>query len=623
MKRPGHALGKIGYGFLFVLVLPVLLWVWALYTEPIVSYPAVQAPLAGLLLLSGGTALSVWGMFALIVWGKGLPMNAYPPRRLVQRGPYRLLRHPIYWGFGLVLLGASLFSGSASGLWLITPLTILCMIALVLGYENLDLAKRFPGNRRPTMLGLPEGSEATPSPRDRFAGICWLMLGYPLLQGVLLLKGGGNWPQPGSPTLFLLGHLAVVGAPLLVQRRAVLRRWMVGIALTMGGYAYLALLGQAFARSGDPLFSGFWTGGAGDWNLTGMPLFALMITAYAYSKTFPKLTPFFWLASAALVIPEWKVGILLDAPLVAQVFLYILGVYYAQIWSGFRKISQDIANSWKEWVWGPVRVINHGFYAGLGAFWGLLMAGWMAGRGYAWGLLGFGGIVLIVAALWAQVIEGGEKLKRPFGYYGSMVGIAVAALLLWWHGFDIWVMIGVTAALSPWVQAVGRLRCLVNGCCHGSPTHDPAIGIRYFHPRSRVCGLSDLCGVRLHPTPLYAILWLTLTGFVLLALWHNRLPPSFLMGLYLILAGIGRFVEEAYRGEVQTPIIRGLRLYQWTAIASVILGIGLSMVPSGWPELAPGEPLSIIGSAVAGGLITTFAMGVDFPNSNAPFSRLV
>ena len=95
------------------------------------------------------------------------------------------------------------------------------------------------------------------------------------------------------------------------------------------------------------------------------------------------------------------------------------------------------------------------------------------------------------------------------------------------------------------------------------------------------------------------------------------------MGLYLILAGIGRFVEEAYRGEVQTPIIRGLRLYQWTAIASVILGIGLSMVPSGWPELAPGEPLSIIGSAVAGGLITTFAMGVDFPNSNAPFSRLV
>ena len=36
--------------------------------------------------------------------------------------------------------------------------------------------------------------------------------------------------------------------------------------------------------------------------------------------------------------------------------------------------------------------------------------------------------------------------------------------------------------------------------------------------------------------------------------------------------GLGRFVEEAYRGEVQTPFLFGLRLYQWMAILSIVLG---------------------------------------------------
>ena len=32
---------------------------------------------------------------------------------------------------------------------------------------------------------------------------------------------------------------------------------------------------------------------------------------------------------------------------------------------------------------------------------------------------------------------------------------------------------------------------------------------------------------------------------------------SLIVGLYFILSGLGRFVEEAYRGEVQTKIVGG------------------------------------------------------------------
>ena len=112
-------------------------------------------------------------------------------------------------------------------------------------------------------------------------------------------------------------------------------------------------------------------------------------------------------------------------------------------------------------------------------------------------------------------------------------------------------------------------------------------------------------------------------GFIFFALWKNKTPPSFLLGLYLILSGIGRFVEEAFRGEVQTPIIRNLRLYQWTAIITVIIGIGFTIVHSD-PILLNGNiSWEIFVAAFIGGFLTFFAMGVDFPNSNARFSRLV
>ncbi|HZJ36995.1 MAG TPA: hypothetical protein VFD29_10260, partial [Gillisia sp.] len=87
--------------------------------------------------------------------------------------------------------------------------------------------------------------------------------------------------------------------------------------------------------------------------------------------------------------------------------------------------------------------------------------------------------------------------------------------------------------------------------------------------------------------------------------------------------GIGRFVEEAYRGEVQTPIIKGLRLYQWTAILTVLIGIIMTAIHIDVVAITADFGWETVVSALIGGLFTTFAMGVDFPYSNARFSRLV
>ncbi len=303
--------------------------------------------------------------------------------------------------------------------------------------------------------------------------------------------------------------------------------------------------------------------------------------------------------------------------------LFLLVTSAGGIWGILRKASEWVANSWKEWIIGKVRIINHGFYVGFGAFAGLLFAGILTGTDYAWALLAFTVTVVVFSALWAQIIEGSEKLKRPYGFYGALVGILFASLLVWAMGYNPWVLIGVISVMMPWVQGIGRLRCLINGCCHGKITPNKELGIRYWHKRSRVCNISDMKGEYLHPTPLYSILWLFPIGFVLLSLWYNGAAPSFIFGLYLMLNGLGRFVEEAYRGEVQTPIIKGLRLYQWTAILSLLVGIGFTLLPTELPALSPGFEWELLGVALIGGAFLIFAMGVDFPYSNRRFSRLV
>jgi len=301
----------------------------------------------------------------------------------------------------------------------------------------------------------------------------------------------------------------------------------------------------------------------------------------------------------------------------------VMAVNYFQIWTFLKNRAEKIANSWQEWVFGKVRVINHGFYVGLGTFIGFLFAGILVGDAYTWGILIFALIVIVFSALWAQIIEGSEKLKRPFGYYGALVGVNFASLAVWGLGYEIWVIIGVISVVMPWVQAIGRFRCLVNGCCHGGKIENPNIGIRFFHPRSRVCGISHLKGELLHPTQLYSMLWLFLAGFILLSLWYHDFSPAFIFGLYLILTGIGRFVEEAYRGEVQTPIIKGLRLYQWMAVLSLLAGIFFTTIHIDFLSITPTFGWETVVSAFIGGLFTAFAMGVDFPESNARFSRLV
>lgn len=119
-----------------------------------------------------------------------------------------------------------------------------------------------------------------------------------------------------------------------------------------------------------------------------------------------------------------------------------------------------------------------------------------------------------------------------------------------------------------------------------------------------------------------SLLWMALVGGVQWRLWQAGASLSLIFGMYLILNGLGRFVEEAYRGEPQTLAWGKLRLYQWAAVATVLAGIIATFFEAPMPVLTPVIGWHSVAGAAFMGFFTQFLMGIDFPKSNMRFLRL-
>lgn len=447
------------YGFFFVMVVPVFLFFFSTRVE--VPFRGFQSWGFGGLVFVVGVLIMLRGMWEIYSVGKGLPMNAFPPKKLVTTGIYGILPHPIYFGFCMGVLGVSIALGSATGLWLTTPLTVLGCIALSVGYEDLYLKETF-----------------------------------------------GTLPHP------------------LLSPRVI-------------------------------------------------------------------LSPFFG----------------------------VIGLKF--IWKKTIQLSQFLANSWRAKQIGRFRIINHFFYSalagGLGAF---LVIMW-TGRAeiVKIGTLIFVG--LVGAALFGQLMLGTRNgLSRPFGYFGGLLGIGIAGLILSFYSQNTPIILAAFSLAAPWVQGIGRLRCLVQGCCHGARTEGDK-GIIVTNPHSRVCSLGHLQGVPIHPTQLYSILGNASLGLVLIGWWKFGAGSSLIIGIYLFGSGVLRFIEESRRGEPMTSIIAKLRIYQWYSVVMVAFGVGIMFVNERSSPIWHSDDWSwafLVG--VLFFTITGLFMSTDFPDSNRRFSRL-
>lgn len=634
--------GKLLYGLVFCVALPLGLWWWTRATAAAVPLPVPAAPVAAGLCAGAGLLAIGWGMASLWFEGHGLPMNAFPPLRFVHGGLYRWLGHPIYVGASLLSVGISLWAHSASGLWLVSPLLTLAWLALVYGFENPDLQRRFP-NRRAAgqLLALPSAA-ATPAgwgQRLRVAlmvFVPWLVL----YEAVIFLGPSGrplstylpfeqHWPVwQWSEALYLLAYPFTVLAPLALRTQGYLRRFAVAgwLATGLGIVLQLTLPLVAVPR----LFEATsWWGTlllaerAHDGATAALPSFHVIwaaVVGYCWGLRGPRWRWGSYLLALAIGLSCLATGMHSIADVLAGALVAAVALRHNRAWRWLRLGLERLANSWSARQVGPLRIINHSLYAGLAMLAGVLLAGCLLPSPLA--LLPPVVLGVVGAGLWGQLVEGASGLSRPFGYYGSLLGglagCVVAAILTPLSFMEV---LAACTLTLPLVQGIGRLRCIVQGCCHGR--RGPlGVGIRVSHPRSRVCALAHLTGQPVHATPAYSMLANLLTGLVLFRLAYEHAPAPLLIGLYLILSGLSRFVEEQFRGEPQTPQAGGLKLYQWLAIAMVVLGafIAALFAPPTHFQLT-WQPLALP-VALGAAALAAFAMGMDFPHSTRRFSRL-
>jgi phosphatidylglycerol:prolipoprotein diacylglycerol transferase len=174
------------------------------------------------------------------------------------------------------------------------------------------------------------------------------------------------------------------------------------------------------------------------------------------------------------------------------------------------------------------------------------------------------GIYLIISALVGAklmlvavdfnyyVSQPGElfSLVRAGGvFYGGLIAAVVVALwLVRRYGLSMWTTADLFAPGIALGHVIGRLGCLLAGCCYGRPT-DVAWGITFTDPVAHE-NVGTPLGIPLHPTQLYdAGAELLILILLLVTERRGRTFPGRTFWLYILLYGISRFVVEIYRGD--------------------------------------------------------------------------
>ena len=136
------------------------------------------------------------------------------------------------------------------------------------------------------------------------------------------------------------------------------------------------------------------------------------------------------------------------------------------------------------------------------------------------------------------------NLRAGFVFYGGLgASWLYLVIYLWRRALPFWSVIDAFSLSICIGLAVGRIGCLLGGCCFGSPTDLPW-GV--IMEKDRALG-------HLHPVQLYEFIFLVI---LFIALWAKRLRKSYDGQITVLFVGIyciGRYILEFWRGD----LIRG------------------------------------------------------------------
>jgi phosphatidylglycerol:prolipoprotein diacylglycerol transferase len=262
--------------------------------------------------------------------------------------------------------------------------------------------------------------------------------------------------------------------------------------------------------------------------------------------------------------------------------------------------------------WGPAAVYSYGVLLAAAYLIGLRLA---MVRGRRIGLdenrvmdLGIYIIIsaLIGAKLMLLVVDFRHFTQNPSEIVGLMRsggvfygGLILAVLVSFWyirrHRMPFWTTCDVFAPGIALGHVIGRMGCLMAGCCYGRPTTLPW-GITFSDPFAAT-NVGTPLGVALHPTQLYeAGAEAIILGLLLSTEGRGKPFPGRTFWGYMLLYAISRFIIEFYRGDPRGTVFGVLSTSQFISV--ILIPISLAMLyrlsrsgDSHEPaRMAPGRP---------------------------------
>jgi phosphatidylglycerol:prolipoprotein diacylglycerol transferase len=213
---------------------------------------------------------------------------------------------------------------------------------------------------------------------------------------------------------------------------------------------------------------------------------------------------------------------------------------------------------------------------------------------------------IIGAKLWyvALTRDPGALFSRGgLVWYGGFIGGALAVILNGWR-LRVplrWTMQLAAPALAA-AYALGRVGCFLVNDDYGQPTNLPW-GVKFPNgsPPSTAAnlhafGVSVSPGVdpstvmSVHPTQLYEVAAMLVAFAVLWVLRKKGRPVGWLFGVYLVFAGIERFLVEIVRAK-DDRLLGPFTIAQLASVILVALGALLMVLWRRGPSPAPGSYL--------------------------------
>jgi phosphatidylglycerol:prolipoprotein diacylglycerol transferase len=152
-------------------------------------------------------------------------------------------------------------------------------------------------------------------------------------------------------------------------------------------------------------------------------------------------------------------------------------------------------------------------------------------------------------------------------FYGGFIGASLAYIVfVRWRRCPFWSLADVIAPSIALGHAIGRLGCLMNGCCYGKACDLPwAI---------RFPGIPETGGTGVHPTQLYEAA-LNLGLYAALAWLFRRRPfDGVVLAAYLVAYAVLRSFVELFRGDyASSQIVGGLTPAHWISVALFAAGL--------------------------------------------------